>query len=216
MMAIRVRLRFGQPPTSPTDLELKAETEDHYLTLDGTPTPCDRDTQAPILQCPTNIIVNDSTTRVVLPKPTIQDNCADVSTIALVSIPTTNSIFPVGATAVVYTATDRFCNKTACTFNVIVNKTTNVIETDGLFNLIHVFPNPTEGSLFLEFESVADTPVRFDFYTIHGKRIQSESRAVQKGTNTLLFNVLGLPQGVYFIRTDVGTGHRTPIRFVKM
>ena len=216
MIAIRVRLRFGQPPTSPTDLELKAETEDHYLTIEGIPTPCDRDTQAPILQCPTNIIVNDSTTRVVLPKPTIQDNCADVSTIALVSIPTTNSTFPVGTTAVIYTATDRFCNETTCTFSVTVNKTTSVVETDGLFHALRLFPNPTEGSLFLEFERVVDTSVRFGFYTIHGKRIQSESRVVQKGKNTLLFNLLGLPQGVYFIQMGAGTGHGRAMRFVKM
>ena len=77
-------------------------------------------------------------------------------------------------------------------------------------------PSLTEGDIIVELESLIDKSVRFGFYNVDGKLMQSESRAIQKGTNRLSFEVFDLPQGVYFIQTDAGTGHRTPIRFVKM
>ena len=78
------------------------------------------DTEAPVIAgCPADITVNatgcDAT--VTWSMPTATDNCAGVTVVAS---HTSGDVFPVGTTAVTYTATDAAGNTTVCTFNVIV------------------------------------------------------------------------------------------------
>jgi hypothetical protein len=82
------------------------------------------DNQPPIITgCPADITVNAATGRcdaiVNWNPPTAGDNCSALG-VHLTTTHIQGSVFPVGTTAVTYTATDNAGNKTTCTFNVTV------------------------------------------------------------------------------------------------
>jgi hypothetical protein len=79
-----------------------------------------------------------------------------------------------------------------------------------------ISPNPTEGDVQIKLDSWTKQTVDFNFSDITGKTIYSEKRDVEKGLNRLDFEVFHLPQGVYFIQTNVGKGKDVPTKFVKM
>src|SRR5690606_25463606 len=58
--------------------------------------------------------------------PSATDNCG---TVTLTSSHTSGSVFPIGTTPVIYTATDGAGNISTCTFNVVVEDKTNPIIT---------------------------------------------------------------------------------------
>ena len=77
-------------------------------------------------------------------------------------------------------------------------------------------PNPTESNIVVKLDSWAKQDVDFNFSDITGKTILSEKRTLDKGLNRVAFDVNYLPQGVYFIQTNVGKGRNVPTKFVKM
>jgi hypothetical protein len=79
-----------------------------------------------------------------------------------------------------------------------------------------ISPNPTEGDVQIKLDSWTKQTVDFNFSDITGKVIYSEKRDVEKGVNRVNFEVFDLPQGVYFIQTNVGKGKDVPTKFVKM
>jgi Leucine-rich repeat (LRR) protein len=79
-----------------------------------------------------------------------------------------------------------------------------------------ISPNPTEGDVQIKLDSWTKQTVDFNFSDITGKVIHSEKRDVEKGLNRVNFEVFHLPQGVYFIQTNVGKGKDVPSKFVKM
>ncbi len=79
-----------------------------------------------------------------------------------------------------------------------------------------VAPNPTEGDVLIEIESIVEKEVRFDFYNTLGKIIKSETRVVKKGENYLQFDFWNAQNGIYFIQTSEGQGRGVPLKFVKM
>ncbi len=79
-----------------------------------------------------------------------------------------------------------------------------------------VAPNPTEGDILIEIESIIEKEVRFDFYNTLGKIVKSETKAVKKGENYLQFDFWNETNGVYFIQTNVGQGRGVPLKFVKL
>jgi GEVED domain/CARDB/Domain of unknown function DUF11/Secretion system C-terminal sorting domain len=78
-----------------------------------------------------------------------------------------------------------------------------------------ISPNPTEGDVVVEVESLTAQEVQFEFSNAMGQTIQSEKRAVEKGTNKVHFDVYEFTQGIYFIQTNVGKGRNAPTKFVK-
>jgi subtilase family serine protease len=78
-----------------------------------------------------------------------------------------------------------------------------------------IAPNPTEGDVVVEVESLTAQDVQFEFSNAMGQVIQSEKRAVEKGTNQVHFDVYEFTQGIYFIQTNVGKGRNAPTKFVK-
>jgi hypothetical protein len=78
-----------------------------------------------------------------------------------------------------------------------------------------IAPNPTEGDVVVEVESLMAQDVQFEFSNAMGQVIQSEKRAVEKGVNQVHFDVYEFTQGVYFIQTSVGKGRNAPTKFVK-
>jgi GEVED domain/CARDB/Secretion system C-terminal sorting domain/Domain of unknown function DUF11 len=79
-----------------------------------------------------------------------------------------------------------------------------------------ISPNPTMGDVQIKLDSWTKQTVDVNFSDITGKIIYSEPRDVEKGVNRLDFEVFHLPQGVYFIQTNVGKGKDVPTKFVKM
>jgi hypothetical protein len=83
--------------------------------------PCAVDTIKPtILNCPTNIVLttNDTCAIATWTPPSATDNCSIAAILPNIQ---PGSCFPIGITAVTYTARDSKNNTTTCTFNVTVN-----------------------------------------------------------------------------------------------
>jgi hypothetical protein len=78
-----------------------------------------------------------------------------------------------------------------------------------------VAPNPTEGDVVIEVESLREQTVQFEFSNTMGQVIRTEKRPLEKGTNQVKFDVYEFPDGVYLIQTDVNRGRFTPTKFVK-
>lgn len=91
------------------------------LVVVGTGTnPCANDVTAPVFSnCPTNINLTTSTSNAVASwtPPTATDNC---TTPSVSSNYNSGFAFPIGTTAVIYTAKDASNNIRTCTFNVVV------------------------------------------------------------------------------------------------
>lgn len=79
-----------------------------------------------------------------------------------------------------------------------------------------ISPNPTEDAIQIKLDSWTKQTVDFNFSDITGKVIHAEKRKLEKGMNHVAFDVYHLPQGVYFIQTNVGKGRNVPTKFVKM
>jgi hypothetical protein len=80
-----------------------------------------KDTEKPMLACPTNITKNNDAGKcsaVVTYSATATDNCDGTDTV--IFSPASGSTFPVGKTTVTATATDKAGNTTSCSFTVTV------------------------------------------------------------------------------------------------
>jgi Leucine-rich repeat (LRR) protein len=122
LVNVKARVRLNQQ-TLPNTYEAEGETEDYFVTIEGTnANACDNDTEAPTLRCPNTYTTND-TSKMVLPRPSFQDNCTDSANIIIAATYTDSFKFPVGRTSVTYSATDRSCNTSTCRFDVEVQAT---------------------------------------------------------------------------------------------
>jgi hypothetical protein len=79
-----------------------------------------------------------------------------------------------------------------------------------------IAPNPTDGELRVQLESLDAREVTFEFYNALGKAVKTEKKAVEKGLNRVEFSVFDFEQGVYFIIPSTSQGHKVPTKFVKM
>ena len=77
-------------------------------------------------------------------------------------------------------------------------------------------PNPTEGELNLEVNSLNIREQQFSFYDILGKQVQTETRTLEQGINRLTFDCSALPQGAYLIITPESVGSNQPRKFIKL
>ncbi|HEY0655634.1 MAG TPA: HYR domain-containing protein [Chryseosolibacter sp.] len=88
--------------------------------------------------CPATVTVNALTTAgscgatVTWTPPTVSDNCV----VNMTSNKTPGQFFPVGTTAVVYTATDASGRTSTCTFNVVVNDITKPVVSGCPANIV--------------------------------------------------------------------------------
>ena len=82
------------------------------------------DTQLPAITCPSNQTMSNNTNvcgaTTTYSTPTTSDNCT-VSSNVLVSGQASGTVFPIGATTVIYRATDPSSNSATCSFTVTVN-----------------------------------------------------------------------------------------------
>lgn len=87
------------------------------------------DDEAPVITCPANITVDsdpgDCYAVVTYPLPTVTDNCTSPITPALELGLASGSTFPLGTTAIRYSATDASGNSSLCSFSVTVEDNEN-------------------------------------------------------------------------------------------
>ncbi len=79
-----------------------------------------------------------------------------------------------------------------------------------------VVPTISTGEIFLELESIVDKTVNFNIVNSIGQSVFSEKLFLEKGMNIVPFNLIHLSKGMYFIQTDIPTGHNVPMKFIKM
>lgn len=79
-----------------------------------------------------------------------------------------------------------------------------------------IAPNPTDGELRIQLESLDNREVTFEFYNSLGKVVKSEKKAVEKGLNRLEFSIYDFEQGLYFVTPSTSQGHKVPTKFVKL
>lgn len=88
------------------------------------------DHDAPILQCPMNLIANSpdgNPVKLDYPKINMWDNCPNAQ-LKLTKGLMSGAGFPVGTTQVTYTATDASGNSSECSFSVTVNKVSSSVK----------------------------------------------------------------------------------------
>ncbi len=127
------------------------------------------------------------------------------------------------ATAKLLSSTPMDNNISNNTATIIVNQATAPLaqaqsQATQLIPIViqRIAPNPSDGEVIVELESLDARTVQFDFSNAMGSRIHSEKRAVEKGLNRVLFDVSALPQGVYFVAPNTNRGHKVPTKFVKL
>jgi hypothetical protein len=77
-------------------------------------------------------------------------------------------------------------------------------------------PTLTEGEITLELESLIEKTVDFGISNAMGQQVMLQQIAVERGMNKVGFDVSQLPQGLYFIQTNVGKGRNVPTKFIKL
>ncbi|MDZ7877864.1 MAG: CARDB domain-containing protein [Saprospiraceae bacterium] len=77
-------------------------------------------------------------------------------------------------------------------------------------------PTITEGRISVEIASFIDQTVRFDFYDLLGRILKTEQKTIQKGINSIPFEVFDLPKGVYLIQPKTTVARNVPLKFIKM
>lgn len=65
-----------------------------------------------------------------------------------------------------------------------------------------VYPNPTNGELFIDFISKKSTLVNVSVVNVLGQKVQSFDRAVEAGVNTINAD-LNVANGTYFVEVAV-------------
>jgi hypothetical protein len=79
-----------------------------------------------------------------------------------------------------------------------------------------VSPTITESEITVELESLIEKTVEFGISNAVGQVVLSQQVPIEKGMNKATFDVSALPQGLYFIQTNVGKGRNVPTKFIKM
>jgi hypothetical protein len=77
-------------------------------------------------------------------------------------------------------------------------------------------PTITESEIVLELESLIEKTIDFGISNAMGQTVLSQQIPIEKGMNKVGFDVSQLPQGLYFIQTNVGKGRNVPTKFIKM
>jgi hypothetical protein len=83
-------------------------------------------------------------------------------------------------------------------------------------SLLDVLPNPTEGDVSVRLESYDARAVGFEFYNLLGQLVHQEIRQVEKGLNTLAFDMHGFRNGVYYLKTTIQNSRARSLKIIKL
>lgn len=129
-------------------------------------------------------------------EPTASDNCGAVT---LVSSHSPGATFPLGTTAVLYTATDGAGNSSTCTFNVIVNDDTGPVITGcPLANIVTVADGSCEATVSWSPLNATDNCGPASFVSSH-----DAGDTFPLGTTTVLYTATDLAGNVSTCAFDV-------------
>jgi GEVED domain/CARDB/Domain of unknown function DUF11/Secretion system C-terminal sorting domain len=79
-----------------------------------------------------------------------------------------------------------------------------------------ISPTITENFIVVELESIVEKTIDFNIINSFGSIVFTEKLTIEKGNNKRHFDVSQLPQGLYFIQTNVGKGRNVPTKFIKL
>jgi hypothetical protein len=77
-------------------------------------------------------------------------------------------------------------------------------------------PTITESEIDIELESLIEKTIDFTISNAMGQQVLVQQLPIEKGMNKVALDVSKLPQGLYFIQTNVGKGRAVPTKFVKL
>jgi Leucine-rich repeat (LRR) protein len=129
---------------SPCETFAAGEVEDYTIKILANNN-CDSDTTPPFYyNCPANISLTTTGTTSIATwiAPTATDNCGTPSVLSNYN---SGFAFPLGTTAVTYTATDAKGNKATCSFNVVVAQSIGCRQRDSII-LIDIYNNMGGGN----------------------------------------------------------------------
>ncbi len=160
------------------------------------------DTQNPVITCPANIVQTTAPgqcSAIVNYNVTATDNCAGVT---VVSTPASGSVFPVGTTTVMATATDAAGNTATCSFTVTVTNQAPAVTITG----------PPAGSVFAVGSTVTFTGTftdnAGDIHTAQwtftsGSQTITQAGTVNEGAGTVTATHTFNDPGVYLVKLTV-------------
>jgi hypothetical protein len=143
------------------------------------------------------------------------DNCSVTG-----YLPVAKTYNSAGIYNLVITVNDWSGNTATCVSVVTVNQNSPVrdeadgtvtvtnSESDGL--LLNVYPNPSSGSLTVDFELPEEQMFRLNIHDITGRLIWEEQRTGLKGKNSMFLDVQKAPSGLYLLECT-----SAPLRSVK-
>jgi HYR domain/GEVED domain/Domain of unknown function DUF11/Secretion system C-terminal sorting domain len=79
-----------------------------------------------------------------------------------------------------------------------------------------ISPNPTDGDVYIDVESLDERDMRFEFFNAQGQNVYNEIQHLSKGSNQLYFNITDKESGLYFVKPETSGGRNVPVKFVKM
>jgi len=77
--------------------------------------------------------------------------------------------------------------------------------TDGEPVTVNLYPNPTDGMVFLDAKAIGDTQAELLIYDMHGRLIRAERINLAKGINHFEADLTSYPAGLYLLRFNEGT-----------
>lgn len=173
------------------------------------------DTEAPVIKCPSNILIYSQTpVPVTWVTPTADDYCDGAITCVQTAGPPNGSTFQPGTiTTITYTATDGCGNRSTCTFTVTVLKQIGkegyidltAVNYDGVAELYQNVPNPFESNTKISFSLPKDQEATITVYNVDGKVVKEVKGEFNKGINEINIQDGDLSaSGMYFyeLRTN--------------
>jgi HYR domain/GEVED domain/Domain of unknown function DUF11/Secretion system C-terminal sorting domain/Leucine rich repeat len=79
-----------------------------------------------------------------------------------------------------------------------------------------ISPNPTDGDVYIDVESLDERDMRFEFFNAQGQNVYNEMQHLKKGSNQLYFNITDKESGLYFVKLETSGGRNVPVKFVKL
>jgi HYR domain/Domain of unknown function DUF11/CARDB/Secretion system C-terminal sorting domain len=79
-----------------------------------------------------------------------------------------------------------------------------------------ISPNPTDGDVYIDVESLDERDMRFEFFNAQGQNVYNEMQHLKKGSNQLYFNITDKESGLYFVKPETSGGRNVPVKFVKL
>ncbi len=79
----------------------------------------------------------------------------------------------------------------------------------------NIYPNPNEGEVNIELNSLKRQDVTFDFFNAQGNLILSEKRNVPTGLHRQFFDLTNQPTGLYFLQINTNEMRGMPLKISK-